>query len=97
MSVFLRLTIAGGGVAVGMGGWALGRVWAAEDGRSLMDMLELAAVTVPAVAQVLEVRADSGFVLLVDLVFVSEFLVVVGEGTLRGEGVTSWLKGQNPR
>jgi hypothetical protein len=48
-------------------------------------MLELTAVAVSAVAQVLEVRADACLVLLVELMFVAEFLVIVSEGTLRGD------------
>jgi hypothetical protein len=85
VSVFFGFAIARCGVAVGMGGRPLGRLRPTEDSGSLVDMLELTAVAVSAVAQVLEVRADACLVLLVELMFVAEFLVIVGEGTLRGD------------
>ena len=56
--------------------------WPGVGCRSLAEVQELASISILAVAILFEVNAHFGFVMLVEDVFISEFVLVVGKGTL---------------
>ena len=81
---------------IGEDGWFSreGHFWARVDGRCFMEVQELAAISVLAEAMVFEVGAKFGFIVLVEGMFVPEFVLSMGKGTLPYQKVTASLKGQ---
>ena len=60
-------------------------------------MQKLTSFAILAEAIVFEVSADLGFVVLVEELLVSQFVLVVGKGALPNHRITESLKGQYPR
>ena len=61
-----------------------------------LDVQELASLSVSAILMGFEVVTDFGLVMMVEGMFVSEFVFVMGEGALPYQWITIWLKGQYP-
>ena len=62
-----------------------------------VEMEKLAPFAILAEAIVFEVGAYFGFVVLVEGLLVSQFVLVVGKGALPNHRITESLKGQYPR
>ena len=88
----IRIFLAVGGAVL-----KRGLVGTRVDCGSFVEMQKLTSFAILAEAIVFEVGADLGFVVLVEELLVSQFVLVVGKGALPNHRITESLKGQYPR